>query len=203
MARARYDRYSRLVAWLKIILPLLALGILSTLFLVARTIDPAQNIPFADVDIDELTREQRIMRPNYSSVTESGAAISVSAASARPEFTNPQRIRAENIVARIDLPSGERVDIDAEGAVLDSSSSDTTLDGGVVVTTSDGFILRTELLQVNLDSSRVHAPAEIQVDSPLGQLIAGEFTMTGDGGGDAPFLLHFKNRVRLIYDPTE
>ena len=203
MARARYDSYSRTVAWLKIILPLLALGILSTLFLVARTIDPAQTIPFADVDIDELTREQRIMRPNYSSVTEGGAAISLSAASARPELTNPQRIRAENIAARIDLPSGERIDIDAAGAVLDGSNRDASLDGGVVVTASSGFILTTENLQVNLDSSRVFAPSEIQVDSPLGQLTAGEFTMTGDGGEDAPYRLLFKNRVRLVYDPKK
>ncbi len=201
MARARYDRYSRAVALLKIILPLLALGILSTLFLVARTIDPAQNIPFADVDIDELTREQRIMRPNFSSVTESGAAISLSAASARPEIINPERIRAENIAARIDLPSGERIDIDADGGVLDTGNGDTTLDGGVVVTSSGGYVLHTELLQVNLDSSTVHAPAEIQVDSLLGQLTAGEFTMTGDGGEGTPFRLHFKNRVSLIYDP--
>ncbi len=201
MARARYDSYSRTVAWLKVLLPLLALGILSTLFLVARTIDPAQTIPFADVDIDELTREQRIMRPNYSSVTEGGAAISLSAASARPEITNPQRIRAENIVARIDLPSGERIDIDAEGATLDGNNRDASLDGGVVVTSSGGFTLRTELLQVNLASTEVHAPTDIRVDSPLGQMTAGAFTMTGDGGEDAPYRLHFKNRVRLVYDP--
>ena len=86
--------------------------------------------------------------------------------------------------------------------MLDGSSQDTTLDGGVVVTSSGGYTLRTEVLQVNLDSSAVHAPTEIQVDSPLGQLTAGEFTMTGDGGEDTPFRLHFKNRVGLVYDPS-
>ncbi len=67
---ATYDNtYSRVVAWLKILLPLLALAILSTLFLVARTIDPAQNIPYADVDIDELDartadRQAELFRPD-------------------------------------------------------------------------------------------------------------------------------------------
>ena len=33
------DRYSQLVGWLKVLLPLLALAILSTLFLLSRAID--------------------------------------------------------------------------------------------------------------------------------------------------------------------
>jgi len=62
------NTYSRVVAWLRIALPLLALAILSTLFLLARTIDPAQNLPYADIDIDELTREQRIGNPQFAAV---------------------------------------------------------------------------------------------------------------------------------------
>jgi lipopolysaccharide export system protein LptC len=61
---AAIDGYSRLVAWLKIILPLIALGILATLFLVSRTIDPSQTIPYADVDVQDLARNQRVGAPS-------------------------------------------------------------------------------------------------------------------------------------------
>ena len=40
MIMARADRHTRVVGWLKVALPLAALAILSTLFLVARRIDP-------------------------------------------------------------------------------------------------------------------------------------------------------------------
>ena len=40
MTMARADTHTRVVGWLKVALPLAALAILSTLFLVARRIDP-------------------------------------------------------------------------------------------------------------------------------------------------------------------
>ena len=46
------DRYSRMVAIFKVLLPLAALAILSTLFLLSRTIDPTTTIPFADQDFE-------------------------------------------------------------------------------------------------------------------------------------------------------
>ena len=73
--------------------------------------------------------------------------------------------------------------------------------GGVLLTTSDGYDLRTEALELELETTRVQSRAEILVTSPLGQLTAGQFTMTGDGGADAPYRLVFKNRVKLIYVP--
>ena len=91
------DTYSRVIAWLKILLPLVALGILSILFLVARTIDPAQNLPFADVDIAEITRDQRVSRPNFSAVTADGAAITLSASTARPVPGSPEIITGDDI----------------------------------------------------------------------------------------------------------
>ena len=95
------NTYSRLVAWLKILFPLIALAILSTLFLVARTVDPAQDLPYADVDVAELAREQRIGQPNYSGVTADGAAISLSARSALPDADNPRRITGTDVNADI------------------------------------------------------------------------------------------------------
>ncbi|MEM1389406.1 MAG: hypothetical protein AAGG54_17485, partial [Pseudomonadota bacterium] len=65
-------------------LPLLAIAGLSSLFLVARPIDPAQNIPYADVDIDALTSEQSIGRPTFAGVAENGATYTVTAERAWP-----------------------------------------------------------------------------------------------------------------------
>ena len=45
---ARLDLHSRLVTWAKVALPLAALAILSTLFLLADRIDPTAAIPYAD-----------------------------------------------------------------------------------------------------------------------------------------------------------
>ena len=195
-----HDTYSRVVAWLKIVLPLVALAILSVLFLVARTIDPAQNLPFADVDIDEITRDQRVSRPNFSSVTADGAAITLSASSARPVPGSPGIVTGDDISAGIDLPNGDRLAMRSDLAVIDTAAQLAELQGGVVVDSSDGISLRAEALSVSLNSARLASDTQIELTAPGVRLSAGEFQTTGDGSDGSPYVLVFKNGVKLIYD---
>ena len=78
------DRYSRLVFWLKVTLPLVALAILSTLFFVAETLDPEAAIPYASVDVERILKEQGVTKPTFGGVTEDGVAISMSACPCGP-----------------------------------------------------------------------------------------------------------------------
>ena len=64
---ARRDRHTRIVGWLKIGLPLAALAILSTLFLLSRRIEPADDLPFAQVELEDRARRQQI--PHDARVT--------------------------------------------------------------------------------------------------------------------------------------
>ncbi len=54
-------------------MPLAALAILSTLFLVARTIDPSDAIKFTDLDVEDRLRDPRMTAPTYAGVTSDGA----------------------------------------------------------------------------------------------------------------------------------
>ena len=67
--------HSKLVVWAKVTLPLLALGLLATLFLFSRKIDPTDAIPYADVDVEERAREPRLTMPTYAGVTSDGSAL--------------------------------------------------------------------------------------------------------------------------------
>ena len=53
----RDNLHSRLVAILKVALPLIALALLSTLFLFSRKIDPEDAIPYATVDVEDRLRD--------------------------------------------------------------------------------------------------------------------------------------------------
>lgn len=65
MAR-RGDTYSYVIGWLKILLPLAALVLLSTLFLIGRGSDPVANIPFADTEGTDAPARQQIVAPRYA-----------------------------------------------------------------------------------------------------------------------------------------
>ena len=123
------DRYSRLVLWLKVALPLLALAILSTLFFVAETLDPEAAIPYAEIDVARVLREQGITEPSFGGVTSNGVAISLSAQSIRPAAGRPEWFDGQALSATLDMPSGSRINITSPQGLIDTSRNEAILQG--------------------------------------------------------------------------
>lgn len=199
---ASYDNsYSRFVAFTKITLPIVALGILSTLFLFSRNIDPSQSIPYAKVDVENLAKEQRLGAPNYAGVTEDGSAISITAQSAQPDLDNPDRILASDITAKIEDANGGHLDITSGSGVINSKHQILILKGGVHIVTSSGFTIDTSSITSSLGITSVVTDGEITANGPLGLLKAGKMEVLPQNGPKASHLLVFKGGVKLIYDP--
>lgn len=199
---ARADFHSRMVGWLKVGLPLAALAILSTLFLLADRIDPDAAIPYADVDVEDLARDPRMTAPTYAGTTSDGAGITLSASEARPA-TNGQNAVADGITALIETPDGGRIDIAATRVELDEAGRKIVLEGGVTVTTSTGYAIRTEGLNARLDQTGVASTAPVQVTAPMGQLDAAGFTLAQDANDPSAYLLIFNGGVKLVYQPGQ
>lgn len=196
------DRYSRIVGTAKVLLPLAALAILSTLFLVARRIDTEAAIPYATVDVRELARAVRVGQPRYAGMTADGAAITVTASRAMPGDAALSTLQATDMVAQIDLADGTIVGITAPAGRLDSPGGLAELAGGAVVTLSTGWRAETATLTAALDATRVVADTRIDATGPLGDLTAGGMMLTqGTGPGDPGPVLLFTDGVRLLYDP--
>ncbi|RHZ99847.1 hypothetical protein D1122_07120 [Cereibacter sphaeroides] len=204
MAPRRPDNlHSRLVSWLKVVLPLAALAILSTLFLVARTINPDDAIPYADVDVADRVREPRITAPTWAGITSDGAALSIEAAAARPGQAPGEEGRAAALRARIDTPDGASATMAAETGALDSDARLLRLGGGVEVTTSTGYHLTTEAVTADLDATDVRSDSALDATGPLGRIEAGSMRLTEDPEAAGSYVLTFGNRVKLIYDPKK
>jgi lipopolysaccharide export system protein LptC len=199
---ATYDNtYSRVVAWLKVLLPVIALVLLSTMFLISRTIDPSRAIPFANVDVEGMVRDQRISSPAFSGVTKDGAALSITAETARPLPDNADGMSAETLKARIETPDGARVDIEAAEAVVVGAASVLTLSGGVVVTTSTDYRIEATGLVTKMDRAEMESEGAVQATGPLGTLDAGQARIAPADGDASTYLLVFKDGVKLIYVP--
>ena len=197
---ARADLHSRMVSWLKVALPLAALAILSTLFLLADRIDPTAAIPYADVDVEDLARDPRMSAPAYAGTTSDGAGITLSADEARPA-ADGGNATAAGVSALVETPDGQRIDITADQAAFDDTAQNLTLTGGVNLTTASGYRIQTETLQARLGQTHVESTSPVQVTAPFGQLDAGNFILTQDATNPSAYLLVFNGRVKLIYQP--
>ena len=205
--RRRDNPYSRFVAWAKIVLPLAALALLSTVFLLARNIDPTQAIPFAEIDVEELAREQRISAPNYAGVTEDGAAISVTASTARPDPDSPERVDATDLEAELITATGVRYQLSSQRGEIDSGADMAYLQGGVVVTTSSGYRITSDAMSTSLSRTLLESEGPVQADGPAGRLDAGSMSLAplpdAEGDDSANHLLVFNKGVKLVYTPSD
>ncbi|RII40408.1 hypothetical protein DL237_03605 [Pseudooceanicola sediminis] len=192
--------YSRAVAWLKVILPLSAMGILSTLFLLSRNHDPNAELPYSNIDLRDAARSERVTKPTFSGTNETGDLIAFTADSARPDADHRQE--AENVASEINLTSGETINFIGDHGIIDQSIDTATLLGGVVITSSTGYRIRTEALDSGMREVHAESKGPIKGDGPPGTFSAGRMVLTSDPAtGDA--YLVFTEGVKLVYDPDK
>lgn len=196
----RETLYSRIVSWLKIIFPLAALAILSTLFLLSQSREPASTIPYSRVDLKERMKEGMVNQPHFSGATMGGDLITFTADTAKPDPDDDSKAMASRLSARIDLTSGTRITFASDAALLDTTQDTARLTGGVVVTSSTGYDLRTEALFTSMREIEAETEGPVSGTGPAGTIDAGRMILTSDATtGDAHLL--FTNRVKLVYQP--
>lgn len=200
-ARRAFDGWSRTVGWLKVALPLTALGLLSTLFLVSNRIDPEAAIPYATVDVESRLREPRLTKPAYAGTTVDGSSLTMQAAEARPATTPGAASTAANVTATLTTPDGKRTDLRAETATIDADSHFLDLSGKVRIDNSTGYSVETEALTADLSETGLKANTPVSATGPVGRITADSMSLTRSQGGDGAYLLVFKGNVKLLYQP--
>lgn len=194
--------YSRFVSFLKVILPLSALALLSTLFLISRDIGGSSSnaIPFAKVDLEQRAREQQITAPFFSGRTSAGHLVSFTADTARPDPDDPRRSHASKMEAQINLTDGSSLTFLADQALVDNIDHTATLSGNVVIQSSNGYTLQTNELSANMRELSAQSPGQVTGEGPAGRFEAGQMTISPSEKPDEATLF-FTKGVKLIYTP--
>ncbi|MDC0737670.1 LPS export ABC transporter periplasmic protein LptC [Cognatishimia sp. SS12] len=194
--------YSRVIAWLKVGLPVIALALLSTMFLFSRSNAPSGALPFADFELEERARDQRITAPFFAGQTSAGYDISVKADFAQPGLKDPRLTEAQSVAATIKLADGNIVDLNAQSAEVDSLNRLADLSGVVTITSSNGYKMVTESLALNMDAGSATSETEVQGTGPAGTFTAGAMELLNPPEGENSRFL-FTNGVKLVYTPAK
>ena len=198
---ARSDNtYSRVVGALKVILPLAALVLLSTLFLLSRGREDAGSLRYTDSDIAALLKEPRMTAPTYTGVTRDGSAIRLSADAAIPGATPDAGGRADRPRLLLVAPDGGQTTAEADEARIDPAARTLLLTGAVRIATQDGYRIDSALVVATLDRTRIESPGPVVADSPQGHIDAGTLLLQR-ADARSPEVLVFKGGVKLLYEP--
>ncbi|MCZ8078047.1 MAG: LPS export ABC transporter periplasmic protein LptC [Fuscovulum sp.] len=201
--RVALDGWSRLVAALKVLLPLTALAILSMLFLISNRINPDDALPYAEVDVEARLKEPRMTAPTYAGTTSDGASLEVTAAEARPAAEGETGANAIGVQARLSTPDGQQTDLEAATAQMTLNGTEITFSGDVRLTHSSGYRVTSDEMTARLGETDVQARSAVAAEGPGGRITAQSMRLMPAGDGSEGYLLVFNGAVKLVYQPAK
>lgn len=197
------NRYTLWVTWLKIVLPLIALAILSSIFLFSQRIDPGSNPPAADSDLADRMREPRLTDPVFNGVLPDGAAVTVTADDMRPLPGSLTEGTARTLNVTVETAGGDTLTLAAPHGRLDSAAQTLALSGGATAVTDGGFSLAAPDMTGSLPLSELTASGGVTVESPFGTIRSDRMKIARNPSRPETHIVDFIGAVRLIYQTPE
>lgn len=192
--------HSRFVALMKIVLPLAALGILSTLFLFSGEFDPGETVPITTIDLQQRAEDQGATNATFAGVTRSGDEVLLLTERSRPSAENPRVFIAEDVLAEYRLTSGAQIDVTSRHGEMNQSSNTAALSGNVLMRTTTGYTITTDALNTQFDELFAESPGPVAGQAPAGDISAGRMVLEhNDETGTSH--LRFTDGVKLVYEP--
>lgn len=190
--------YTRVVRGLKVMLPLVALVLLSTMFLISRKVDPTAAIALSDQAFRDRISGSQLSDPQYDGNTNTGKSMTVTAQSARPDPDVDGKTYGQVVNAVINLDSGEVMTITADTGIVDEEQDLAVFSGNVHLITTDGYDFKTSQLTSLLSKVEGESAGQVTGFGPPGTLEAGKmFVKTNETTGKVELL--FTQGVHLVY----
>ena len=193
------DAYSRLVAVLKVGLPLMAVVLLASMFLVTAEDEFEGGIAFSEADLDRLGRGLRISEPVLTGATRDEAPFRFTADVVVPDAVPPTRATITRLEGEVAFAGGPTVAITAPEGVIDLEADALALEGRVTVETDDGYTLVADRMEVDLVAGTLLAEGDVDGRGPMGTIAAQTLRIVPAEGDPQRRVFSFGNGVRLVY----
>ena len=198
----RVRLYSRLVTWMKITLPLLALAGIAVFYISTRHTGELDEI-FSAQDLATLGAGLKLESPSFAGITRRGERYAISAEWAVPDSAVPTYVELERPKGEIELQGRGWVTVTATTGRLHRGEKVLVLKDEVILRTEDGYHLTTDQLHFALGTQVTYAPGAISGTGPNGQIEAGSMRLVpADPDTGTGTQIWFENRVRLVLSPA-
>lgn len=194
---------SRVVAALKLLLPLTALGLMSMIFLLASPVDPTRALDSAEIDVSERARDPRLSGARFAGVTDEGAAIRIEAGAARSDPGAALRLQVEGFALWLDGADGRTLQARAATGMIDRAGGRFAMRGDVEVEQGPTTRLEATAIEGLLDRTRLAMSGPVRGVLNGTAIEAGQLEVQDDPARPGSLRLVFGGGVRLIYETAE
>jgi len=195
-------RYSRLVTWFKIMLPLTGILLVAAIFLSGRDRGSITDL-LSPQELARLSAGLRLENPRFSGVLESGENYTLRAKLALPDGANPKRIRFRQPTGEIALDDGRVLTARSNKGIMNRRTEILILTGNVVLNTSDGYRFTSKKLTLDLGEHQARSDSAVAGEGPAGEIQAGSFRAAQGKQGNKDATLWFENGVRVVFIPSK
>ena len=195
------DKYSTLVAIFKVMLPCLALIILSALFLLPDNRTKIQALNTIDTSTLNIVKKAGVNKPSFRGTLASGTNLELYAAEIMTKNNDKNIIEINEISARLELNRNNWATASAKKGVVNISEQTAEMVGKVSVKSSNGVLIETSDLKVFYAKSFVKTEGAVFMKGPFGTIKAGsaEFYDMNQNSGTG-YVLLFNKGVKMQYN---
>ena len=195
------DKYSTLVAIFKVMLPCLALIILSALFLLPDNRTKIQALNTIDKSTLDIVKKAGVNKPSFRGTLASGSNLELYATEIMTKNNDKNIIEINEISARLELNRNNWATASAKKGVVNISEQTAEMVGKVSVKGSNGVLIETSDLKVFYAKSLVKTEGAVFMKGPFGTIKAGsaEFYDMNQNSGIG-YVLLFNKGVKMQYN---
>ena len=192
--------YSNTVFYLKLTLVFLGLFALVLIFLSAKKLDPSTEIPFAK-DIDFATLDDGLTKPIFSSMTNSGDELRISADQI---ISTEEKDTAfiKSAVLRVFSDSGSYLFLSSDTALLDKGKKNLIFSRNVVLRADDQMEITAPEIFTALDETFIKADGPIKGLFGSSNIEAGQLDIYREDKS-SNLVISFTKGVKMVYNVSQ
>jgi len=189
--------YSNTVFYLKLTFIFLGLFALILIFLSAKELDPSTEIPFAK-DVDFETLDDGLTKPIYSSMTNSGDELRISADQIIATEEKDTAL-IKSAILRIFFSSGSELFLTANTAILNKRKNNLIFSKNVILKTDDRMEITAPEIFTALDKTLIKADGPVKGLFGNTAIKAGQLDISREDK-TSNLVISFTQGVKMVYD---
>ena len=192
--------YSNTVFYLKLTLVFLGLLALVLIFLSAKKLDPSTEIPFAK-EIDFATLDDGLTKPLYSSMTNSGDELRISADQVISTEDKDTAL-IKSAILKIFSDSGSDVFLSSDTALLNKGKKNLIFSQNVILKSDDKLKITAPQIFTALDQTLIKADGPVKGLFVNSNIEAGQLNIFRDSKS-SNLVISFTKGVKMVYNPSQ
>ena len=192
--------YSNTVFYLKLTLVFLGLFALLLIFLSAKKLDPSTEIPFAK-DIDFATLDDGLTKPIFSSMTNSGDELRISADQI---ISTEEKDTAfiKSAVLRVFSDSGSNLFLSSDTALLNKGKKNLIFSKNVILKTGEKIEITAPEMFIALDETLLKADGPVKGLYGGSNIEAGQLDIFREDKS-SNLVISFTKGVKMVYNESQ